>query len=407
MDVPMSSIYVLLPSTPATAQTEFEYLVSSDGQAVTGHAQTVPALLPLPAGAGSEVVAVAPAHTLSWHQVTLPRGAGPRSPRLRAVLEGLLEERLLDDPDQLHFAVQPQAAAEAAAWVAVCDRGWLRSALQVLEAAGRPAARVVPEFAPEGEPALYALDDPDTPRLVYAGADGVLLLPLATSSLALLPATLPANAPVVAEPAVASLAEQVLQQAPQLQPGAARLLAAARTRWDLAQFEFASSGRARTMKKLSTGWADLLRAPQWRPARWAAVVLVAAQLVGLNAWAWKERSALAAKRDAARSVLTETFPHVRAVVDAPVQMDREVGALRQVTGGISGRDLEAQLGALATAAAPGRAATALEYNGTELRVRGLAATEAEARPLVQALRSQGYAGSLQGDTLVVRTEAQP
>jgi general secretion pathway protein L len=185
------------------------------------------------------------------------------------------------------------------------------------------------------------------------------------------------------------------------------LLAAARTRWDLAQFEFASSGRARTFKKLSSGWADLLRAPQWRPARWAAVVLVAAQLVGLNAWAWKERTSLAAKREAARGILTETFPNVRAVVDAPVQMEREVAALRQVTGGLSSRDLEAQLGALATAVPAGRAATALDYNGSESRVRGVATSEADARPVIQALRSQGLGGALQGDTLVVRAEAQP
>jgi general secretion pathway protein L len=403
----MSSIYVLLPSTPATAQTEFEYLVSSDRQSITAQAQAVPALLPLPAGAGSEVVAIAPAQALSWHRVTLPRGAGPRSPRLRAILEGLLEERLLDDPEQVHFALQPQAAAEAPAWVAVCDRAWLRSSLQALEAAGRPAARVVPEFAPEGDPALYALGDPAAPQLAYTASDGVLLLPLASSSLALLPASLPAGTPVVAEPAVASLAEQVLQHAPQLQPAPARLLAAARTRWDLAQFDFASSGRARTFKKLSTGWADLLRAPQWRPARWAAIVLIAAQLVGLNAWAWKERTSLAAKREAARGILTETFPNVRAVVDAPVQMEREVAALRQVTGGLSGRDLEAQLGALAVAMPPGKSATSLDYNGSELKVRGLAASEADARPVIQTLRSQGFGGTLQGDILTVRAEAQP
>jgi general secretion pathway protein L len=403
----MSSIYVLLPSTAATAQTEFDYLVSSDRQSITAHSQAVAALLPLPAGAGSEVVAIAPAQALSWHRITLPRGAGPRSPRLRAVLEGLLEERLLDDPDQVHFALQPQAVAESPSWVAVCDRAWLRSSLHALEAAGRPAARVVPEFAPEGDPALYALGDPASPQLAYTASDGVLLLPLAAGSLALLPASLPAGTPVVAEPAVAALAEQVLQHAPQLQPTPARLLAAARTRWDLAQFEFASSGRARTFKKLSTGWADLLRAPQWRPARWAAIVLVAAQLVGLNAFAWKERTSLVTQREAARAILTETFPNVRAVVDAPVQMEREVAALRQVTGGLSNRDLEAQLAALATATPPGRAATALEYNGSELRVRGLAASEPDARPLLQALRSQGFGGALQGDSLIVRAEAQP
>jgi general secretion pathway protein L len=77
--------------------------------------------------------------------------------------------------------------------------------------------------------------------------------------------------------------------------------------------------------------------------------------------------ALAAKREAARGILTETFPNVRVVVDAPVQMEREVAALRQQTGGLSRRDLDALLGALATAVPAGRAATALDYNGSELR----------------------------------------
>ena len=54
-----------------------------------------------------EIVAVVPARALSWQQVTLPQGATAQASRLRAVLEGLLEEHLLDDPAQLHFALQP------------------------------------------------------------------------------------------------------------------------------------------------------------------------------------------------------------------------------------------------------------------------------------------------------------
>jgi general secretion pathway protein L len=230
-------------------------------------------------------------------------------------------------------------------------------------------------------------------------------LPLAATSLAMLP-TLPESTPVFSEPAVAALAEQLLQHAPRLQPAPQRLLAAAQTRWDLAQLEFASSGRARAMKKLSTGWADLLRAPQWRPARWAAALLVAVQLVGLNAWAWKERSSLAAKKDASRAILTQAFPNVRVVVDPPVQMEREVAALRQRTGAASGSDLEAMLGALAAVAPAGRTLTSIEYSGTELRVRGLAANEAQAQPVVQSLRARGYAATVQGEVLVVRPEAQ-
>ncbi|HZY19704.1 MAG TPA: type II secretion system protein GspL [Ramlibacter sp.] len=400
----MSSLFVLLPASPATAQTEFHHLVSPDGRSVTTQASTVAALLPAPAGAGSELVAIAPAEALSWHKVELPKGTTARSPRLRAILEGLLEDRLLDDPDHVHFALQPRAVAEAPAWVAVCDRAWLRSCLQVLEAAGRPAARVVPEFAPEGDAVLYALGEPADARLVCAGAEGIYALPLAASSLPLLP-SLPEATPIVAEPAVAALAEQVLQHAPQLQAPGDRLLLSARTAWDLAQFEFASSGRTRAFKKLSDGWAGALREPQWRAARWAAIVLVVVQLVGLNAWAWRERSALAAKREGVRSVLTQTFPNVRAVVDAPVQMEREVAALRQSTGAASGRDLETMLGALATAA-PGARATGLEFNGAELRVRGLG-PDAQVQPIAQSLRSQGFGAKAQGDVLVIRAEGQP
>ena len=73
-------------------------------------------------------------------------------------------------------------------------------------------------------------------------------------------------------------------------------------------------------------------APEWRAARWGVAMLLLTQLIGLNAWAWKERSALQAKRDAVRTTLTTTFQSVRVVVDAPVQMEREVAALRQATG---------------------------------------------------------------------------
>ncbi len=65
----------------------------------------------------------------------IPLGANQQTPRLRSILEGLLEDRLLDDPAQLHFALQPGARAGSPVWVAVCDRSWLRDHLQALEAA--------------------------------------------------------------------------------------------------------------------------------------------------------------------------------------------------------------------------------------------------------------------------------
>ena len=399
----MPSIVVLLPPASLTASTELAYLLTPDGRQAGAHASAPAALLPQPTGAGAEIVAIAPAAALSWHQVELPRGTTASSPRLRAVLQGLLEERLLDEPEALHFALQPDHRGGGPVWVAVCDRAWLRSAVQVLEGAQRPATRIVPEFAPEGATSIFALGDPEQAQFVVTGAEGVAILPLAGTSLALLPA-LDDSTPLMAEPAVAALAEQVLQHKVELQQSPQRWLRAAQSGWDLAQSEFASSGRARTFKKLAGSWAELLRAPHWRPARWAAVALVALNLAGLNAWAWKESSALQAKRDAVQRTLTQTFPQVKVVVDAPVQMEKEVAALRLATGGSSGRDLEAMLGALASVA-PEQPVTGIEFSGTTLRVRGLAYGPDQAGSLAMRLRSLGYGAAMQGDTLVLSAEA--
>ena len=403
----MSALLVLLPSQPAAAQAEFGHALTTDGATVDSHGSAQAALLPTPARAGAEVVAVVPADKVSWHRVELPKGTTAASPRLRAVLEGLLEDQLLDEPETLHFALQPQVRPGVPLWVAACDWAWLRSALQVLDEAGCPVTRIVPEFAPEGETVLYALGDPQQqPQLAAVGADGVTVLPLASQSLALLPA-LPPEAPCLAEPAVAELAQQVLQRPVGLQQAPQRWLRAAQSDWDFAQFEFSSSGRARAMKKLGTAWADLLAAPQWRPARWGAVLLILLNLAGLNAWAWRERSALEDKRADIRGTLTQTFPQVKVVVDAPVQMEREVAALRQLTGATSGRDLEAMLGALSTASPPQRPVSALEFMNGELRLKGLAYSADEARNVAAALKAQGLSAVLQGETLVITQGAAP
>lgn len=402
----MSALIVFLPPQPVTASTEFEYALTSDGSTVEAHGSAQTALLPLPARAGGEVVALVPAAMLSWHRVELPKGTSARSPRLRAVLEGLLEDQLLDEPETLHYALQPHVRGTGSLWVATCDRAWLRQALQALESAEKPAARIVPEFAPEGPATLYAIGDAQQPTLVLAGDEGVMTLPLSAQALPLLP-QLPSDTPCAAEPAVAALAEQVLQRQPVLQHAAERWLQSARSGWDLAQFEFSSSGHARAIKKLGVAWADLLAAPQWRPARWGAVLLVVVNLVGLNAWAWRERSTLAEKREAAQRILTQTFPQVKVVVDAPVQMEREVAALRQATGAVSGRDLEALLGALAISAPPERPVSAVEFANGELRVKGLALRPEEAQQLGRTLKAQGLSAQQQGDSLAVAAENLP
>ena len=402
----MSTLIFLLPVEPATPATEYPYLLTVDGRAVGDHGSAAAALLPRISGAGAELIAIVPGSALSWHQVELPKGVSASSPRLRAVLEGLLEDRLLDEPESLHLALQPQARPGAPAWIAACNRQWLRDAVHALDAVGRPISRIVPEFTPEGFPSLYAIGDPDHASLVLTGEDGVLAVPLSAASVTLLPA-LPDGTRRLAEPGVAALAEQLLQHPVELQQATQRWLQAAQSAWDLAQAEFASSDRARALKKLATLWGDVLRAPQWRPARWGAVLLVAANLLGLNAWAWQERSGLEAKRQAVARVLTSTFPQVKVVVDAPLQMEKELALLRQAAGSTSGRDLEAMLGALASVATPGRAVGAIEYTGAELRLKGLALAPDEVAAVAAGLRGQGYAAVLRGDALVLTAEAAP
>lgn len=398
----MSSLFVLLPAEPATSGTEFAYLVSQDGRSVGAHASAPAALLPEARGAGAQTVAVVPAAALSWHRVELPKGVGAGSTRLRAVLEGQLEEQLLDEPEALHFALDPQPRPGAPVWVAVCQRAWLRNALQTLASAGHPVSRIVPEVAPEAPGALHVVGDADDALVIASSAEGVLAMPLSAGALSLLP-PLDADLPCFAEPAVAAQAEQLLQRPVVLQTAGQRWLQAAQSGWDLAQFEFASSGRARAFKQWTGLWGELLRAPRWRAARWGAALLVAANLVGLNAWAWRERAALQAKQQAVRSTLTSTFPQVRLVVDAPLQMAREVAALRQATGAASGGDFESLLGVLATAA-QGRRPEGLEFTGAELRVRGLGWTADDLSRAQPALRSQGVSARLQGDLLVLAPE---
>lgn len=397
----MSSVLVLLPHEHATGATEWDYATTPDGRALSDHGRTVAALLPQPRGAGAEVVAVVPSRALAWHRVQLPKGAATHSPRLRSALQGMLEEQLLDEPENLHLAVQPGAHAGDTAWIAVCDRAWLQDALRVLEAVGRAPARIVPEFAPQAESTLTVVGDAEHPIAVTAGPDGVLVLPLESRTLPLLPAE-PAS--VVAEPAVAAIAEQLLQRKLGLQQAPQRWIEAARGRWDLAQFEFASSGRARALKKAASAWGELLHAPGWRPVRWGAAVLLLANLAGLNAYAWKESATLDAKREAVRRTLTETFPNVKVIVDAPIQMEREVAALRQLTGSPSARDLDALLAALAASVPAGRTPSKIEYVPGELRATGLALGSDEARAVISQLRTFGYAGTAQGETLAIVAE---
>ncbi len=409
----MSTLIFLLPQTlPSSASTM--QVVSLDDAATPARLLEAP-LSVLPELPGAEQVALVPAHRLSWHQVGLPTGTLERSffndgnaPRLRSVLEGLLEERLLDDTTQLHLALAPDASTGAPSWVAVCDKAWLKAWLTALEQAGRTVTRIVPEFTPlavaDGQ-RLVALGDADAPQLICASAAGVTPLALNAASLQwLLPAAPDGTTAAIqwwAEPAVSHIAEVLAGQNVPLQTQAERAALAVQSPWDLAQFEFSASRQARSRKRWSSFFQTLLHAPQWRAARWSALVLVVVQLVGLQAWSWKEQSAQAAKRAAIAAVLTSTFPETKVIVDAPVQMARSVTALQRQSGAPTGADLETILNQFGALAQANNAPTAIEFIANELRISGLDSTSPESANVPAALQSQGYAARWDGPALVI------
>jgi len=393
---------------PPIRNSDWHWLhAADDGRTLIDQGSAPLALLPHLSD--SNVVLMLPATALSWHRITLPPGSLNNAIRVRTVLEGLLEERLLDDAAHLHFALEPNTKVGVPIWVAVCGISALRATMQALEDSGRHVLRIVPEFAPcvAGFPAQWwvtaetgATDATPAGQITVCDGDGVLTLPLSAASLAALNMSTTIN--IVTEPAVADRAEQALKRPLPIAQRAQRWLTAANTPWNLAQFEFAGTGRARIGKQLAVLATTLWRGPQWRAARWGVGLLLAIQLLGLNVLAWQERSALRVQRQAIDRVLTETFPSVKLVVDAPVQMAREVTSLQQTTGEAQATDLEPLLGALASAVPDNRNASAIDFKAGQLLVRGLALSSAEVSALHEKLVTHGYQARSQEDLLLVQ-----
>lgn len=404
----MTTLIVTLPSAPSDAAALYDYVLTPDGSTVGEQSRAPLALLPQAGKAGGEVVAVVTAGKLSWHQVQLPKGTLGRrffqeggALRVRAVLEGLLEDRLLDDTEQLHFALEPQPKTDAPVWVAVCDRAWLRAALQALEQAGLELSRIVPDFTPDSlTDTLYVVGEPDAAHMVFNDRGGVAVWPLTAASVALL--NWSEGRAIVAEPAVAALAEQLFKRTVTLQQSAQRRLQAIQSPWDLAQFDMVNSNSARTWKRWSASISSLLRAPRWRAARVALLALLLVNLAGLNAWAWKQQAAINAQRLAIGAVLTSTFPNVRVVVDAPIQMAKEVAALQQASGAPSGRDLESLLSAFVAVAPVATAPTAIEFVAGEVRMKGLKLKAEDLPALSFKLKPQGYSATAEGDSVLIK-----
>lgn len=391
----MSVLVVLIPprtrlgSEPAGASADdgYAYVHSADGLQPGKQGRAAPALWPK----ADSVVAVLADADVGWQRLTLPK-APPA--RLRAALGGLLEEHLLEDDDALHLALAPGSVAGAPTWVAVVHKAWLRAEIERIERAGPVVDRVVPSAWPGDTAQGHFFSASPTAAgsgevmLSHSDEQGLTLLRLQGSlARALQPRLLAQPTRWTATPAVAAPAERWLGASLTLLGDGERALQAARSLWNLRQFELTL--RHRGTRALRAGWRRL-RSPAWRPVRIGVAVLLGLQVLGLNAYAWQQQRALAARKAAQDTLLRSTFPGVRTVLDAPLQMQREVELLRAAAGRAGDGDLETLLGAAAAAWPEGFAPLhTLRFEPGQLSFTAPGWTDAQTLQLRERLRSAG------------------
>jgi general secretion pathway protein L len=291
---------------------EVAYVLANE-QGVLRHGWALPADLPT----ADEVVGLVEPEHLSWHKVALPPVSAKQLP---AALMGLLEETLLDDPEQLHLALGPKetekissdshSQSQRLVQVAVCHKGHLLAALNALNPyLARPIARIVPRWHPAFLGAAIAYAEPLQEDFSQRGegegkADGGLMCRLVWADETLVRTRtlcaeetwppLPEACVCYADGAVLDLVIQKTGKTVSMQSMAEQWRVAALSSWNLAQMDLLAparwrSGGAYTLGRrlLSCLKAVCWTAPSWRISRWIVCGLLGVNALGLQVWSWR------------------------------------------------------------------------------------------------------------------------
>jgi general secretion pathway protein L len=332
------------------AGVDYVYATSPDGLALEKQGHCAAALLPK----ATTVIAVLADTDVSWHRITLPKAPAPR---LRAALTGVLEDELLEDADEIHLALAPAALPGQPTWVAAVSHHWLRSELGKLEKADVFVDRVVPMSWPDDPPIghfaeteINPADGSHSVELHWAHADGVANLRLQGGlARALVPLPAPKETRWSATPGAIAAAEHWLGAPVRVMAPGQRLLQAARSLWNLRQFDLAKRTRGGRALRDST---RKFFSSEWRPVRWGLGAVVIAQVIGLNLWAWHQTGAVATKKSAMQELVKATYPNANpqdVLRDADAVMQREAQSLRTMAGKPAENDLESLMQAAASA----------------------------------------------------------
>jgi general secretion pathway protein L len=350
----MSTLIILLAAQPRlaapttaghVAPAEFDYVLSVDGTRVTEHGRATPAALPRAA----LVAAVLRPSDVAFQRVNIPKAPAAR---MRAALSGVMEEGLLEDEDDVHLALAPDAKPGSEHWVAVVNKPWLRAQLDALEAGNVALDRAVPSWWPDEGVAGHTFREggPDEPaRLAWRDDAGVLCVPLASPVSRALLTALPEDTVVrwTATPETALDASEFVGMPVASVTDEEQGLRAARAGWNLLQFDLQPQRRGvKLVRDLAARFAF---DPAWRVTRLGLVALVAVTLLGLNVRALQENHRIAQKKAALTAAVAEAFPNVKAIYDPAAQAQREIDTLRAAAGRPGDGDIETLLQAAESA----------------------------------------------------------
>ncbi len=386
---------------PTAAPSAWDWVRSPDGAQVVARGSSPANALPHE----TDCTLVLPARWVSWQQVNWPKVSGAR---LRAALDGLLEDRLLHDTDRLHFALPAELRAGEPTWVACCDRAQLQRCLEALNAAGVSPSRITPSLWPsDAGSALARISAPDGehPWLSLATEAGCSHWPLAVAAPLLDSLGLPGRAVHWSADAVSvARADTALGVRCAIESADTWLLRAATSPWNLAQFDFSQSAHRRRQQRWREAWRTLRHDRAWRPLRWGALALLGVQLLGLNVHAWQLRQQLHQAQAEQRQVLQAQFPSVTLVIDPVLQMQRELDRLRQRSGAVGPADLEWLLSTLGQAAGsePWPGLSAIDHDASSTRLSAEALDPGQLGVWQARLSATGLAVQTEGPSLVVR-----
>lgn len=358
---------------------------------------------------GARVVLLVAAEDVLFTSADVPPLSGAR---LREALPNLVEESTVVEVGSLHVAAGGAAARGSRGInapqqiLAVVDRTWLSAMQTRLAAAGRRVAAILPDalcvpctIAP---PRVWSLAAVAEPGRAAARADAIpveptraarvwmrtdaqqaFALPDDLASALAISASIFAHAPIADRPSAIECFAGSASRAETARVGTAIAAALDVPLREVNSDPFAAwlagggpGGAFGAPLSLfgEEGGADSFGArnlTRWRFAALLLVAIIAVQAAGMQ-WQWAGlRREAAALRSEAVAALKSSFPETRVVLDASLQMARNLAALRARAGRSDPADFSVMLAAAARifAELPPNSLRALDYETRALRIR--------------------------------------